>query len=65
MPGPGGVPSPGGREVPGPEGSGLGGLLPGVETPPSMATTAGGTHPTGMHSCLISFLHLYNSEASQ
>ena len=24
----------------------------GVETPPVMATAAGGTHPTGMHSCL-------------
>ena len=31
-------------------------LVPGgclVETPPGMATAAGGTHPTGMHSCLI------------
>ena len=23
------------------------------ETPPEMATAVGGTHPTGMHSCLI------------
>ena len=23
-----------------------------VETPPPMATAAGGTHPTGMHSCI-------------
>ena len=31
-----------------------GGLVPGgclVETPPGTATAAGGTHPTGMHSC--------------
>ena len=32
----GGVPAPGGCLV---------------ETPPRMATAAGGTHPTGMHSC--------------
>ena len=25
--------------------------VPGVETPPTTATAAGGTHPTGMHSC--------------
>ena len=61
--GPGGVPGPGGCLVPGalvPWGAGpggylvLGGLLQGgclVETP-QMATAAGGTHPTGMHSCL-------------
>ena len=30
-------------------GSGPGGYL--VETPPGTATAAGGTHPTGMHSC--------------
>ena len=46
MPGPGGawsggVPGPGGRSAPG-------GYL--VETP-GTATAAGGTHPTGMHSC--------------
>ena len=31
-----------------------GGLVPGgclAETPRRMATAAGGTHPTGMHSC--------------
>ena len=44
--GPGGVPAPG--LVPGP---GRGCL---VETPPT-ATAAGGTHPTGMHSCCMIF----------
>ena len=46
----GGMPGPVGG-VPGP-----GGLLPGglVETPPGTATAAGGTHPTGMHSCSYS-----------
>ena len=39
----GGVPGRGGF-VPGP-----GGVL--LETPPKTATAAGGTHPTGMHSC--------------
>ena len=34
----------------------LGGCL--VETPPT-ATAAGGTHPTGMHSCLIKFVSCY------
>ena len=43
------------------EGSGLGGVwsggvwsggVPGGD-PPGMATAAGGTHPTGMHSCLV------------
>ena len=42
------------RGVPGPGGSTPGGSAPGgwclVETP-QMATAAGGTHPTGMHSC--------------
>ena len=37
---------------------GLGGLLlrgvPG-EDPPGTATAAGGTHPTGMHSCFYKF----------
>ena len=42
----GGCLVPGG--VPGPGGSGPGGCL--VETPQT-ATAAGGTHPTGMHSC--------------
>ena len=47
--------------VPGLEGSAPGGLVPGgclVETPvppPGTATAAGGTHPTGMHSCYQSF----------
>ena len=56
VPGPGRVmPSPGGgmlpRGVPPPEGvSAFGGCL--VETPLT-ATSAGGTHPTGMHSCLL------------
>ena len=31
----------------------LGGCL--VETPPPTATAAGGTHPTGMHSCYLGF----------
>ena len=45
LPGPRGVSGPGG--VPGP-----GGLVPvGVWRPPEMATAAGGTHPTEMHSC--------------
>ena len=58
MPGPGEGSAPWGclvlggvcsREVPGPRGvSAPGGCL--VETPPT-ATAAGGTHPTGMHSC--------------
>ena len=26
-----------------------------METPPPTATAAGGTHPTGMHSCLYNF----------
>ena len=54
VPAPGGV---GGRGVPGLGGSALGGLLQGgclVETPRT-ATAAGGTHPTAMHSCVISF----------
>ena len=55
-----GVPSPGGAWSQ--EGSGLGGGLlreggsgpggvPGGDPP--MATAAGGTHPTGMHSCIM------------
>ena len=44
VPGPRGVPGPGGCLVLG------GGCL--VESPPpGTATAAGGTHPTGMHSC--------------
>ena len=53
----------GGGWVPGPRGPGpKGGLVPGgVPGPgeggawwrsPGMATAAGGTHPTGMHSCV-------------
>ena len=46
MPGPGGVPGPG-------EDAWSGGcLVPGGGDPPETATAAGGTHPTGMHSCL-------------
>ena len=46
----------GGCLVPG--GSGLGGCL--VETPRT-ATAAGGTHPTGMHSCTnLSYKFLIN-----
>ena len=47
---PGGCLVPGGGLVPGP---GEGGLLPGGAwwRPPGTATAAGGTHPTGMHSC--------------
>ena len=37
---PGGVPGPGGAWW---------------RTPPRTATAAGGTHPTGMHSCYINF----------
>ena len=52
-----GVPAPGGCLLPGdlvqggldPGGVWSGGCL--VETP-TMATAVGGTHPTGMHSCL-------------
>ena len=46
---------PGLGEVPGPGGLFLGGVpgpgMPGRDTPPGTATAAGGTHPTGMHSC--------------
>ena len=58
MPGPGGMSGQGGiwsRGVPARGGvPALGGSGPGeglVETPPPTATAAGGTHPTGMHSC--------------
>ena len=57
---------PGARGVPGPGGPGPGGcLVPGGGSwswgvpggdPPRTATAAGGTHPTGMHSCLRSDL---------
>ena len=46
----GDVPGPGG--VPGPRGSALGGVVPGGDPPPGTGTAAGGTHPTGMQSCL-------------
>ena len=40
-------------------GSGQGGWVRRlVETPPRTATAAGGTHPTGMHSCLFLNFHL-------
>ena len=61
VPGPGGlvlggVPGPGGCLVPGGGCLVLGSLAPRglVETPP-MASAAGGTHPTGMHSCYLTF----------
>ena len=51
-----GVPGPGGSAPGGHAWSGGGGLLlggvPGGD-PPGTATAAGGTHPTGMHSCYI------------
>ena len=43
----GGVPPLGGASSQ--VGASSGGCL--VETPPGTATAAGGTHPTGMHSC--------------
>ena len=47
----GGVLAPGGVSAPGGVGpGGIRGCL--VETPPRTATAAGGTHPTGMHSCI-------------
>ena len=38
----------------------LGGIHPSGQTPPQQtATAADGTHPTGMHSCLVMFhIHL-------
>ena len=51
-PGGGGVSAP--RGVPGRGGvSAPGGCLVGCPPPPT-ATAAGGTHPTGMHSCSLS-----------
>ena len=45
------VPAPGGGLVSGGV-PGLGGWgVPGGDCPPPMATAAGSTHPTGMHSC--------------
>ena len=66
MSGPGGMPGPGGSDPR--RGSWSGGLLPGgeclvrgsaprgVDHPSLTATAAGGTHPTGMHSC-FKFFH--------
>ena len=55
------MPAPGGSDLGRCLLPGRGGLVPGgvpgclVETTPRMATAAGSTHPTGMHSCWISF----------
>ena len=60
MPGPGGVPGPGGegawsqRRVCSRGGAWSRGVCSGGvpgEDPPETATATGGTHPTGMHSC--------------
>ena len=57
LPAPGGVPARGGG-VPAPGGSGRGwDGVPGGD-PLRTATAAGGTHPTGMHSCLFLNFHL-------
>ena len=40
---------------PGPHLGGSASLYAGIHTPPT-ATAAGGTHPTGMHSCLNNLL---------
>ena len=53
----GGVPGPWGGLLP------VGGYL--VETPPPTVTAAGGTHPTGMHSCLTQFVSLFSESESQ
>ena len=50
---PGGVPGPGGGLVPGSGGVCSWGV-PGGD-PPGTVTAAGGTHPTGMHSCFANF----------
>ena len=47
-----GVPGPGGRGVWSGGGSWSRGVCGDPLLPPEMATAAGGTHPTGMHSCL-------------
>ena len=60
VPGVGGIWSPGGiwsRGVPGLEclvsgGGGDWSGVPGGDSPSEMATASGGTHPTGMHSCI-------------
>ena len=58
VPGLGGCLVPGGCLIPG-EGLVQGGSGPGgvPSDPPRTATDAGGTHPTGMHSCLFWSLH--------
>ena len=48
-----GVPGPGGSAPRGLPGPGWGEV--GCGDPPGTATAAGGTHPTGMHSCLYQF----------
>ena len=48
MPGPGGVPGPGGRV-------GIPGCTE-ADPPGEMATASDGTHPTGMHSCYFKML---------
>ena len=44
------------RGVSGPGGGVWSGGVPGGD-PPGTATAAGGTHPTGMHSCLMVYSH--------
>ena len=59
VPGPGGICCQGDLLlgcVPGPGGLLLGGLLVPGWDPPGTGTAAGGTHPTGMHSCIHLFL---------
>ena len=51
-----GVPAPGGGAC-SQGGSGPGGCL--VDTPQT-ATAAGGTHPTGMHSCVVNYFEQRN-----
>ena len=53
----GGVPAPGGVWS---RGDAWSGGVPGGDPPSVTATVAGGTHPTGMHSCCLNaFLYLY------
>ena len=54
---PGGIPGPGGDAWSGGAWSGSGpGGVPGGD-PPRTATAAGGTHPTGMHFCIMIVLN--------
>ena len=63
----GGVPAPGevwswgvlARGVPGPRGCAWSWGVPGGH-PPGTATAAGGTHPTGMHSCCKEFFFSFH-----